>query len=151
MGFGTIVSELIIFISVMGLAVSLTFMMSAQMADLDHASRQMNEARVEKLGTQIAIVDVSYNASANNVTLIAKNIGRTTLSISRTDVMVDGERVPSSSMTRSIPADSDERNIGLWDPEETLLIVLNRNLSAGQHEAKLSTQNAIYDTYKFAT
>jgi flagellar protein FlaF len=151
MGFGTIVSELIIFISVMGLAVSLTFMMSAQMADLDHTSRQMNEARVEKLGTQIAIVDVSYNASANNVTLIAKNIGRTTLSISRTDVMVDGERVPSSSMTRSIPADSDERNIGLWDPEETLLVVLNRNLSAGQHEAKLSTQNAIYDTYKFAT
>ena len=151
MGFGTIVSELIIFISVMGLAVSLTFMMSAQMADLDHTSRRMNEARVEKLGTQIAIVDVSYNASANNVTLIAKNIGRTTLNVSRTDVMVDGERVPSSSMTRSIPADSDARNIGLWDPEETLLIVINRNLSDGQHEAKLSTQNAIYDTYKFST
>ena len=151
MGFGSIVSELIIFISVMGLAISLTFMMSTQMNDLDHSTREMSKARVEKLKTEISIVDVSYNSTCQNVTMVVKNTGKTTLNPSMTDILIDGERIPASNMTRTIPADSDRMNAGLWDPAETLLIDMDFALSSGQHEAKLSTQNAVYDTYEFST
>ncbi len=149
MGFGSVVSELIIFISVMGLAVSLTLMMSSQMSDLDDTTRLMNKARVEKLGTEITIIDVSYSPS--NVSFVVKNVGKTTLNASRTDLIIDGARIPASRMTRTIATDSDTKNIGLWDPSETLLIEANWSLSSGQHEAKLSTHNAVYDTYKFST
>jgi len=151
MGFGTVVSELIIFISVMGLAVSLTVMMSSQMTRLDHVTRQMSKARADKLGTDIAIIDVSYNSTSTNVSIVAKNIGTTSLNVTRTDLLVDGERVSRSQMTRTIPADSDGDTIGVWDPSETLLIEVNLTLSTGQHEAKLSTENAVYDTYQFST
>ena len=150
MGFGSIVSELIIFISVMGLAISLTFMMSAQMTDLDHTTREMNKARVERLRTEVSIIDVSYNSTDTNVTMVVKNTGKTTLNASMTDILIDGARVPAANMTRQIAVDSDTINIGFWDPTETLLVEINLTLTSGQHKAKLSTQNAVYDTYEFS-
>ena len=150
MGFGSIVSELIIFISVMGLALSLTFMMSTQMNDLDHSTREMNKARVDKLKTEVSIIDASYNSTDTNLTLVVKNTGKTTLNASFTDILVDGARIPSTNMTRYVAPDSDTINAGYWDPAETLLVDINITLSSGKHRVKLSTHNAVYDSYEFS-
>lgn len=151
MGFGTVMAQCIIFISVMTIAVTLTYTMTSQMSALSSSMSDANRKNMDRLRTDLSITDVSYNSSTKNIAILLKNTGKTIIDIERMDLVLDGERLPASEYTATIPSDGDVLNPGLWDPRETAIFEVVRTLSDGSHTVKLITGNAVSDSYLFST
>lgn len=108
------------------------------------------ETKLTALNTEINITDISHNSSTDphylNVT--ARNEGSTTLSVSATDLLLNGTYKSNVSYVISASGDSltaGEDGTDLWQPQETLTITLRENVSAPL-DVKLVTETGVSET-----
>ncbi|WP_332897795.1 hypothetical protein [Haladaptatus sp. CMSO5] len=119
MGFATSGATAVIFI---GLLVAVGTLYPA----MEHADERVFDARdahddraLDQRNTAITVTQTTYNATLNELTVTVENTGSTTLSVTQTDLLVDGAY--QASRTTSVGGDA---NRTVWVSGETLTITV---------------------------
>ena len=119
MGFSVSGATAVIFV---GLLISTATLYPA----VDHYAERRSEAmtvRNDRLltrqNTAIEMVNATYNASTNRLTVSVQNTGSSTLAVSEIDLLVDGEYVLLSKADTTV---GDDSATDIWAPGEALTI-----------------------------
>jgi archaellum component FlaG (FlaF/FlaG flagellin family) len=145
MGFGSIVSQVVLFMSVMIVIIVLSVVYKTYVTTTNNSLKVQHERVVEKIDTDFEILDASYDKAREELTLHLKNSGSLKLEPTETDLFVGAERISRDDPSKELLI-SDETNIvnpGLWDPGEILELNVSRNLNSGYHSIKVSIENGI--------
>ena len=130
-GAENVIASLILFIAVMALATTATILFKNYM---DKSSGALNEQQSQSndiMRTSFNFVMASYNDATQTTTAYLKNTGSTRFDPQDLDVYIDGIRIPRNSANRTIQVaeDTDNTNIGIWDPGEELEIQVFKEFS----------------------
>lgn len=123
MGFSISGATAVVFI---GLLVSTATLYPAVDRYTERRSDAMTADRERSLtqqNTGIATVNATYNVSTDRLTITVRNTGSSTLAVSKTDLLVDGEYVLLSTVDTTV---SDDADTDIWAPGETLTITQTR-------------------------
>lgn len=143
MGFGVSGSYAIIALAVF---VSLGMFVGAVSNSAEEVTGAMEDDRSQTddmVRTDFTITDVDY--SGNTLRVDIKNTGETELSVSDTDLLVDGKYVLETSRTSTVSGSSTD----LWAPEETLtlsvdILALNRVKVVTNHGIAVTSPVAVF-------
>lgn len=81
------------------------------------------DQNIEAINTNIDIGSATYNESGNNeLVIVANNTGASSVSLSDTDLLIDGEYTMDWQPTARIDGDADR---GLWVPQSQLEITVD--------------------------
>jgi len=153
MGFGSIASQIIMFIAIIILSTSLVFMYRSVIEDAANSMNEQSKQLSNKLKTDIEIVSVSYNNVTEVITAYVKNVGKTKLDVDMVDVFVDHERIYRNTQNRTITvlSDTEIQNPGIWDPNEDVEIKVFKTLNTNvTHTFQITTQYAVSDADIFS-
>jgi flagellar protein FlaF len=144
MGFSVSGAAAIIFAS-MFVAFGVWFTASANSFDqVSEAQDQQTESLIDSENTEILIVSATYNESGNELLRIdANNTGATGLSLSETDLLVDGEFVDGWQGNWSVNVNGNTTT-DLWLSGEQLSIT--RNLATAPSRVKIVTEHGVAET-----
>jgi len=152
MGFGTLVTNIIMFIAIITLTT--TFIGVFKMyADESTSSMQIQSKVISNnLKTDITIQSTDFDNETDTITTNILNSGKTKLDIDYVDVYVDGGFVPRNTSNRTIEVipSTEIEDPGIWNPKEILEIKIFRNVSKGSHTLKLATEYGVTDTDTFS-
>ncbi len=146
MGASAVVSQLMIFIVVLGITTGLVVVLTNYVGQTGSAMNAKQKDLVDQLKTEIDIGSVSSNGSITVV--YVKNIGDTNLKTSYFDLYVDGLWV--SNFTILDP--TTRSNVSVFTPQSTLLLNATHDVLSADttHTAKVVTGNSVRDTYIFS-
>ncbi|MGM5488047.1 MAG: hypothetical protein ACQESG_03805 [Nanobdellota archaeon] len=135
MGFGTIVANIVMFISVLILA---TAVLGVFKSTIDSSVTSLNVRSDEisnSILTDITIESAVYDNVSEEIVVSVKNTGDTVLDPEYIDVYVDNFFVPRNAANRSIQVQpsTDTRNSGLFDPRELLEVKIGKPLDNDTH------------------
>jgi flagellar protein FlaF len=137
MGFSVSGSAAVLFIAAfvsVGILYSAAFNGYERVQDADDAH---GEQVLERRNTAVSIVSETYNGSAGTMTVNVSNDGATTLSVSETDLLVDGEyRAPDSYISSSVAGNN---STDVWAPGETLTLKVNASETDAPDRVKIVT------------
>ncbi|USN46015.1 MAG: hypothetical protein H6502_02665 [Candidatus Woesearchaeota archaeon] len=142
MGFGNVVSTMILFIAVLTLATSAAIVFKNIFDETSSAMQIQSDSLTNKLKTDVTILDATYNNVTDVLSLSIRNTGKTVVKPGFTDVFVDGGYVPRNDSNRTITLESstDVSDVGLWNPNEVVTIVVDKNLETGTHTVSVAAQ-----------
>lgn len=80
-----------------------------------------DERLLVRHNTAIETVNATYNATTDELALAVRNTGASTLSVPKTDLLVDGTYVPLAGNTTV----ADDSATEIWAPGETLRVTLS--------------------------
>ena len=145
MGFGTIVASVIMFTAVMLLASAVFVAMKNDISEQSDAMREQSQLVSNSIKTSISIESLQYDNATNITTASIRNIGKTKLSLDYTDVYIDYDFIPRDTANRTIEvgASTDTNNPGIWDPNEVVQVVVQKDLPTGQYTFKVSVQYGV--------
>ena len=146
MGFSTVVSQVVLFMSILMIIVVLSVVYSTYVNSSNQALEdQQNQMRLQ-LDTSFEIINSSY--SANQINVYLKNTGSIKMSIESIDFYLDNERVArnDTNLTKTIVASTNLINPNFWDPEEELLFQYNKTGLAGNHLMRFGVENGVVRT-----
>lgn len=153
MGFGSIVSQIIMFIAVISLATGVVVVFKTYVDQSNSAMTEQWKGMSNNLKTDILITSATFNSTTNLTTIYVQNKGKTLLSLSYIDVYLDNMFVPRSASNRSMAIESstDIRNPGVFDPTEIMKIEVNYSLNNGSHLVDVATEYGVIDTFSFTS
>jgi archaellum component FlaG (FlaF/FlaG flagellin family) len=131
MGMSTLSTHLIIFIAVLSISTFVVAMFHDQMESTTNSIKVQQNWLSQQLKTDITISVINYvNKTENQTTIYLENTGATILDLDYIDIYIGGERIlrQNDSRTIEILSDTEITNIGLWDPKEKIVIVVNKIL-----------------------
>lgn len=135
MGMSTLSTHLIIFIAVLSLSTFVVAMFNDHMDSTTSSIKIQQNSLSQQLRTDITILVIDYvNREENQTTIYLENTGLTILDLDHIDVYIGGIRIPRNNESRIIEIlpDTEITNIGLWDPKEQIVIVVNYELEANK-------------------
>ncbi|WP_226039377.1 flagellin [Natrinema sp. DC36] len=143
MGFSTSGATAIIFVGVLVAAgIAYPVFHSAQ-EERRTAIQDRDDRTLSMRNTAIAVDSWSYNESGtNDFTMSVNNTGSTTLSVTETDLLVDGVYQTRDSYTTSVESSAERE---LWQPGETLHVTV-ANRTPEPDRVKLVTEHGIAET-----
>ncbi|MCB9358838.1 hypothetical protein H6503_02820 [Candidatus Woesearchaeota archaeon] len=146
MGFGTIASQIIVFMAVLGVCASLVFVTKNIIQDTSTGLKYQKDKMIDSINTDITITSVIYNQSQvpDNTTVIVKNTGKSKIiDLAEIDVYIDNIRISRENRTISVIEEISNPNI--WDPLESININVSQDLSDGNHKIKIFVAEEVYD------
>lgn len=115
MGFSVSGATAVILVGIL-ISVSTLYPAIEQSGELRRESLDAHEERtLERHNTALTIESASYDRSAETLTITVENTGTTTVSVGKTDLLVDGAY--QSNPATAVEGSSSR---GLWAPGETL-------------------------------
>lgn len=151
MGFANIISVMMLFTVVMGALLTVVTLAKDYTSTTSDSLKEQNDVMLRKLKTDITIINASYSAADEEITIKIKNTGKIALKTDYVDIFVDGTRIPRSTDNRTIVIDdgTEVLNPGLWDPDEQLNVTVYYILQAGTHRLDITAENDANDVYNF--
>ncbi|WP_207591454.1 flagellin [Halomontanus rarus] len=139
MGFSTSGATAILFIGLL-IAVGIAYPTLETANDRRMTAMEDRDQRaLEIRNTDVAVESAVYNGSSGTLTVEIGNTGSTTLSVSETDLLVDG--VYRSGYETAVEGNADRT---VWQPGETLR--MTANLETEPTRVKIVTENGIAET-----
>ena len=134
------ISQMIFFIVSIIVAGALAASFIGLTWSMGNAVDDQGDRLVERLDTGIAIINdpVSVPYEAGNLTIYVKNTGSVAINPSTLSVFVDGQL---RSFDHDVMGADDD-----WDPGDDLAIWTVATLGPGDHNVKVTTDNAVSDT-----
>ncbi|GAB7095311.1 hypothetical protein JCM30237_24640 [Halolamina litorea] len=86
------------------------------------AANADDERLLTQRNTAIETVNATYNATADELTVAVRNTGASTLSVSKTDLLVDGSYARFSAANTTVSGDPAT---DIWAPGQTLRVTLS--------------------------
>jgi flagellar protein FlaF len=124
MGFSISGATAVIFI---GLLVSTATLYPAVDRYAERRSEAMTADRERSLtqqNTAIAVVNATYTVSTSRLNVSVQNTGSSTLAVSETDLLVDGDYILLSTANTTV---GDDAATDVWTPRERLTITMTRS------------------------
>lgn len=150
MGFSDVVTQLIMFIAVVTVSVSLIFVFTNQVNDSSSSVSIKQKYLSNQIKTAIVIENADYTGGAT--TFYARNLGGTQLYPNQTAVYINGERLASDNLSISLEEDTNKINTDLWDKGEIVKFVATKTLTASStQQIIIVTQYNGRDTFDFST
>ena len=148
----SVITTLIMFIAVLGIASGLIVAIKNYADETEAVFADKGNKYNQYLQTDINIDTLYFDNTTNTTYIYVRNVGRTIMKIDEVDIYIDGVRFArNSSRTIEVEPDTDEINIGKWDPDEIILITAVRDLdSSVSHEAIVVTPYSVRDTKIFS-
>jgi len=148
MAFETASTHLIFFITAVVIATSVASMFNESVGVMSGAIYENQNAVVERLGTDIEIINDPGNVPNTPLIIYAKNIGSEILDQNRTTLIVDGYVLSASDYNTSIMESTT-----FWETQTvlnyTLLVASDYyTLAAGDHYVKIQI-NGVSDRLTF--
>ncbi|MCU4743794.1 flagellin [Natronoglomus mannanivorans] len=138
MGFSTSGAAAILFIGLL-IAVSIAYPALETANDRRMTAIEDRDQRaLDVRNTDVAVTSAVYEAEGNELTLEIRNTGSTTLSVTETDLLVDG--IYQSGYETAVEANTART---LWQPGETLTMSLTYD---DPTRVKIVTENGIAKT-----
>ncbi len=140
--FGEVVSTLIMFIAVVSVTMGLVIVFQNYVIDTQDSLNTQNKLTSNKLKTSISIINTYFNSSSNISYYYVKNIGETKLTTKLMNLFVDTGFETNYSI---VYADNLSKNISLFYPQETMVIINEKYLAGGSHIVKVITEYGVGD------
>lgn len=149
MGADTIASTLLLFIAVMVMTTGAVVVLSEYVTKTSFAVKNKQAQMLAQIQTSIEITNVNCTGGTWS-RIYAKNTGTTTIDTNYLELYVDNEWVKNTSFQVLDP--NTEAPVSLWSPRQTVLInATHQFLSSGAiHQVKITTDNAVSDSYLFS-
>ena len=141
------VSTLIMFIAIVGVSTALVISMKNYVTDTQDAMAFQNNLANDKLRSAVSISNIYYNSTSNDLFVYVKNIGQKVLSTTDMNLFVDGKYENNFNIYY---ADNFTKNMTLFEPSETFVLIYNNNFVAGSHEIKIVTNIGVSDKDYFS-
>lgn len=153
MGFGTVVTHIILFVSIITVAAGFLITINQYVQGATNSINQQQERVSDRIQTDISIGSVAYEntTSPDTITVSATNSGDTTLDPKKTDVFLDELRVSRNDRTIAIQTDTETKNPDLWDPQEVVEIEFQQDIEPGVHAVKIVAPNGVSTEESFST
>ncbi|MFT4312360.1 MAG: hypothetical protein ACMXYF_03965 [Candidatus Woesearchaeota archaeon] len=136
MGFGDIASQMILLIAVLGASVALVTVFQNQLGQTSSTISTRQDLLNQQLLTAMNIELLNYEN--DQLTFYVKNTGSTQMRPQQLSIYVNQQWIGNSSdRLLELVADTDTRNIGVWDPTEVLYGVINITLESGTHTFRI--------------
>lgn len=148
-----VITQAIMFIAVLSIAAGLLVAFKNYSDETESVFIEKGDKYNQIMQTDIMIDSLHYNNATSTLSIYVRNTGKTVMKTGEVDVYIDNIRLPrlASNRTMEVTADTDNVNIGLWDPKEILLIrayvTLNNTVS---HTAMVMSPYEIRDTEIFS-
>lgn len=147
------VSELILFIAALTVALGVATTLTTNVADISNAIGERGGSVSGDIKTDVEIIsdggapDSIYNDTSGNVTILVKNTGQKTLPAdgSQLDVLIDGRYTTVANATVV-----GRPNASAWESGEVLRVTLTESLDPGPHRIKVIA-NGDESTLRFRT
>jgi len=139
MGFSVSAAMAIFFSAFIGMSLIFGMAVIEYLENTKEGAEIKSAHLMERWRTDIQILNVSYNSTANIMWINLTNKGSTTLNTTDIDVIVNGVVCTSSITTMQVEGMSTT----LWNPGETLYIELNI-ATANTGRVKVVTGNGVY-------
>jgi archaellum component FlaF (FlaF/FlaG flagellin family) len=153
MGSSTVVTHLILFIAVLGIATGLIITVKNYIDQTEGTFKEKSNDNDLIIKTNIKIEVISYNNNTNTTWIYVRNTGQSAMKPAQIDMYIDGIRLYRDNTNRTIELllDTDLINVGIWDPKEQLLIkafkFLNNTIT---HEVIIATPYSVSDSETFS-
>jgi len=148
----TAVSHMIFFIATVIIAMSVVVILSSNVQSITGATSSSSKVLSDQLRTDITIISdpevIPYSA-VEGYTFYAKNTGKSELSLTYVDVIIDGMLLSPSNMTLSL---ADEGTV--WSTGDVLVIKAITTpdpLDSGDHSIRVVTENGKSYSMSFKT
>ncbi|MFT4304649.1 MAG: hypothetical protein ACMXX8_01025 [Candidatus Woesearchaeota archaeon] len=125
MGFGNIVSQVILFMSIMATLVVVSLVFNTFIKTTNVSLQTHNEIFVNKLETSFKIINVTYNELDENISFYLKNTGSIKLDPNRIDLFAGHNRFSRNEINVEISEETNLINPLFWDPSEILIVSIN--------------------------
>lgn len=142
------VSQLIIFIAVVGMAVSVSSVLINVNQRIETGLDQKSEITSNKLLSDIEIIHTEIDS---NISFYVLNTGNIDLSMNDTVLVVDERWIPSANVTISIVNKTTNKDNDWWDPSEILKMEYSNGsiLTSGRHKVTVIVETGESDDYFF--
>jgi archaellum component FlaG (FlaF/FlaG flagellin family) len=142
MGFGTIVANIVLFISVLLLATAMVGVFKGSIESTSDSLNTKTDYLSKKISTNLEVNSVVFDNSTNTTTAIVLNSGSTILDIDNVDVFIDGFFIPRNASNRTIRVlpSTEVRDSGLWNPSELIEVKIFKYLDNSSHTFAITTQ-----------
>ncbi len=153
MGMSTVITQVILFIAVLGIVSGLLVSIKNYTDKTEGAFSQKSAEYNNVIKTNIKIDVISHDNNTDTTWIYVRNTGQTNMKPEHIDVYIDGIRFPRNDSNRTIEVlwDTEIEDIGIWNPKEELLIKafmeLNENIS---HNVIVTTPYEVRDTDSFS-
>lgn len=151
-GAENVIASLILFIAVMALATTTTILFKNYLDKSGGAVTEQQAKSTDIIKTSFDITIVTY--TGGTTTAYIKNTGSTRFNPDDIDVYIDGQRIPRNvgNRTITVTSDTDNVNVGIWDPKEELEIQVFKTFSSSQTRAfLLSAPNGVTTEEEFSS
>lgn len=146
MGFGNIVSQVILFMSIMATLVVVSLVFNTFIKTTNVSLQTHNENFINKLETSFKIINVTYNEFDENVSFYLRNTGSIKLDPNRIDLFAGNTRFSRNDIHVEILEETNLINPLFWDPGEILRVTINYDL-IDNSLFRIFTQNGISRSY----
>ncbi|MGM5485355.1 MAG: hypothetical protein ACQEP1_05800 [Nanobdellota archaeon] len=143
MGFGNVISQVILFMSVLLAVVMLTMVHKGYISTTDQSFESQNKELFRKFDTSFEITDADYDAGESRISLQVENTGSVKLDPEQVDIFIDDERIKRDSSAKEIEIKDNLVNDNHWDSGEKIEINVSRELTSGKHLIRVSSENGI--------
>jgi flagellar protein FlaG len=147
MGAETSSTHLIFFITAIVIAGSVVAVIYTNVNAITSSSGEGAAALSQQLKTDIKIINDPANIPnvGNSYTFYVKNTGRSNLASKFVSVLINGEVIPDSNVTKVIVGGDTE-----WMPADVLqLDVTTDTIRSGDNSIKIISENGVDDTLEF--
>ena len=143
MGFSNVVSQVILFMSVLLAVVMLSIVYKGYITTSNTAFETQNERLVQRFDTSFDINSADYSSAEKKVTIELENTGSIKLDPEMVDVFVDDERIGRDSSLREVSVVKNIINDKHWDSGERLSVNVTKDLESGSHLVRLASENGV--------
>lgn len=141
-------SHLIIFIAAITAAAGVAHTFTGSTMDITQSIDSRSDNAATSIATDLSIIsdagsDAVYNSTEENVTVLVKNTGSTTLSKNpdQIDVLIDGKYETIDSVEIA-------GNASTWKPGEVARLTVSKKLETGEHRIVVVAEGD-RDTFRF--
>lgn len=138
MGFGTIVTHIMMFIGAITIAAGLLVIITNIAEDATNTINQRQSDFTAATKTIFTLTTVSY--TDNTLRVYAQNTGEEEIRQETLDLFLNGERISRNDYTKSIEEDTQVSNTETWSPEEVILLEYEETLSPGRYTVLVNTE-----------
>lgn len=144
MGFSTIVSNVMMFITLSIVFVALILIYGNYVKTTNNALSTQEDRFVSKINTKLTIAtNTTYNAGKSFALVFVTNSGSTTLNGNNTEVYVDSVRILRTQREFWLLPSTNVANPKMWNPGEVARFNITSSLIAGYHQITITTENGI--------
>jgi len=144
--FGDVVSTLIMFIAIVSITTGLVVVFQNYVVDTQDSLSKQSKLTSGKLRTSISIINTYYNSTSNDSYYYVKNIGETVLKTQLINLFIDSGYETTYSI---VYANNQSKNMTLFYPQDTMVVINNKNLGTGSHLVKVISEYGVGDELTF--